>query len=420
MDWNKNKVENDSNLIESFEETVVDVQEFFSQDRCELKDNEAFVKEVKTLSRKVFYIVIIVVEFVTLCVGTWYGSAVFLVDLAKNAVEKGNLESAGRYLSYGCPFGYEIDSVNELKENIDKTKKTIEDIKKELKVNDYIPAINNSKMLVDLWNEKYQPAIDLYNEASEKTGRWLEELYKNNRFDDMVKAVDKLSLEVWNDSSNSKLSDFKYVYAEKAEKLLSSAIKYYNNHEPEKAEKNLLAVNTIGGENDKVKKLQEKLRIFNKSKKYIDMAQKSLKKGDYDLALESYNKADNYTKTVYSDLRAEIVQTKEAKELDERFGDYVGTYVGITDYDYTDELKISKISDGKIWLSGKFGNNGLNYSYSSSGISIKGNSVVITGVSSSGNKTINSIESFTFGDGFMVHKHISSNGEKTYLMYKKQ
>lgn len=388
-----------------------------SENENNVKEKKSHIKLIIALSATGGVVVILLV--------LWFLSGLLLVNLSNNAIETGDLDKAEKYLDFACPFGINRIEVKTLKNNVIAVDEGIDVVEEYLEKNDYVSAVNDSKKLLDTLPNSTD-ASEIYAEASEKLCTWLNELYSEKEFSEAAHAFSVLTEDVLGDASNTQLESIMTTFGESTAMFLDSALKYYNSFEPDKAIENVKIVLAFEPENQTALDLQSKLDTYSSNKTYIDEAQAKYNSGDYSVALNSFDKADDYTKMVYKDLRDKIVTAKNIEEIDARYSGYVGTFDAYLEMG-TDRITITKIENGRIWFEAN--NSGDDYWVSAqvNGASIANGSVSYTSTGSAidyGSGILNATKDFqtrdtiTLKDGCIYHTYTLGDGIGETVLYR--
>lgn len=343
----------------------------------------------------------------------WIFSGGILIDLANSSLAQGDPDTAISYLDIVCSFGYKNKEAREFKTEIETGIETLNEATECIAVNDYISALNKAKESVDII-PAYSIAESFYADYTERFSNWLKTLYDKGEFSEAAHAFAQLSDSVNNDVNNTALSDLKALFKNKSDEFLVSAQNYYNNFEPAKAEENVKIVISLDPQNIQAQELQTKINTYNENKKKIDQAQQSYNSGDYTSAIASFDSADDYTKTVHKQLRADIQEAKRIQDIDAQYSSYTGNYSaggGI------ETLSITKIEGGKIWFSGESMAMNRSFTFSGNGIPISSNGVFTAPSHGYGidyeaseltgehvDKKISGTETFTMSGGVITHR----------------
>ncbi len=366
----------------------------------------------------------------------WLLSGGILINMANSAIEDNNLDKAESYLKYSCPIGYKNDEVKDLEARISTARSSIEEGRACLEVNDYISAINASYAAYDALSN-YGEAQQFYIDASNSFLDWMNELYDQGEFSEAAHSFAQLEPLVANDTENERLNELRAKFMEKSDEFLVSAQNYYNTFEPDKASENVTIVLALDSENTAAQDLKAKIDSYNENKAYIDEAQKYYNDKDYGNALASFNKADDYTKNVHKDLKSQIETAKQNQEIDNKYSVYVGSYYDPMLEMGSDEITITKIEDGKIWLEGSRSGDDFGLSYSVNGASIASGTVSVTSYGqgidydaivynnapSGTTKSITGSETITLKNGHIYHTSSFNDSDylrtTTYELYKR-
>ncbi len=402
-----------------------------------IEKNGELLKPKFQLKKSVVIAGISIAAVIVVLLGGWFFSGGILISMSNSAIEANNLDKAESCLKYSCPIGFKNDEINDLKIKISAARNALKTGQECLEVNDYVGAINASYVAVDAL-DNYGEAQQFYEEAVDSFYQWMNDLYQRGKYSEAAHGFAQLGLLAAADTENEKLNELRELFNKKSNEFLTSAQNYYNNFEPDKASENVDIVLAIDSENTEAQDLKAKIDSYNENKVNIDEAQEYYDNKDYSNALTSFDKADDYTKNVHKELRSQIETAKQNQEIDDKYASYVGEYSDPTLDLGSDEITITKIEDGKIWLEGYYAGDDFWLSYSVSGASIASGTVSVTSQGScidydailndyappDTTKNITGSETITLKNGRIYHTN-SSNGDNYYLrtttyeLYKK-